>query len=77
MTNDAKLGLLAGVAGVVAAAVFSRVGDPAPLPAPTPAVVVRVPDHRAPRPDDRKAEGHGVRPEVAAVAVSRAAHDDE
>lgn len=76
MTNDAKLGLVAGVAGVVAAAVFGR-GPYGADAAVAPPAVVRTAEERGQKTDDRKADARGGRPEVAAVAVSRAADDDD
>ena len=76
MTNDAKLGLLAGVAGVVAAAVFHRPSVDPPLPPAQAAVAVQstapprvagaVPSPRA-----------TPRAEIDARPVSRTVEDDD
>jgi hypothetical protein len=76
MTNDAKLGLLAGVAGVVTAAVFHR--PPAEAPAPPAQAVVSAQPAAPPRvagavPAPRAAAW----PEIEARAVSRAADEDD
>ncbi|QDU18225.1 hypothetical protein [Urbifossiella limnaea] len=78
MTNDAKLGLLAGVAGVITAAVFHRPAADVPA-APVQAAVTAQPPRvtgavPAPRPVAAAARP---RPEVEARAVSRPADDDD
>lgn len=76
MTNDAKLGLLAGVAGVVAAAVFHRPSvDP---PAPPAQAAVAVQSASPPRitgavPPPRPSP----RAEIDARPVSRTVEDDD
>ncbi|HEX4612943.1 MAG TPA: hypothetical protein VH092_32435 [Urbifossiella sp.] len=79
MTNDAKLGLLAGVAGVVTAAVFHRPAAEPPAP-PVQAAVAAQPAN-PPRvagavPPPRPAAASR-RPEIDARPVSRTADDDE
>jgi hypothetical protein len=79
MTNDAKLGLLAGVAGVVAAAVLYQPTGGAPAP-PVQAAVSAQPAN-PPRvagavPPPRPAAASR-RPEIDARAVSRVADDEE
>ena len=74
MSNDAKLGLLAGVAGVLTAAVFHRpAADP---PAPPVQAAVAAQPARGAVPPPRPAAASG-RPEVVGTAVSRTTDDDE
>ncbi|MFO0797060.1 MAG: hypothetical protein U0804_06250 [Gemmataceae bacterium] len=81
MTNDAKLGLLAGVAGVITAAVFHRPEIEAPAPPVQAAVTAQPPRVTgavpAPRPVAAAAPAARPRPEVEARAVSRPADDDD
>jgi hypothetical protein len=76
MTNDAKLGLLAGVAGVITAAVFHRPAVEAPAPPAQAAVSAQPPRVTGAVPAPRPVAA-GTRPEVEARAVSRPADDDE
>jgi hypothetical protein len=77
MPNDAKLGLLAGVAGVVAAAVLSFQNPPPAPPAEPPPQVVRAEAPGAvPAPAAAQTVPAG-KPEVEARPVSRTAGDDD
>ncbi len=76
MTNDAKLGLLAGIAGVITAAVFHRPAVEAPAPPVQAAVSAQPPRVTGAVPPPRPAAASG-RPGVEARAVSRTADDDE
>ena len=76
MPNDAKLGLLAGVAGVVAAAVLSfQNPQPAPPDAPQPQVARTVAPGAVPTPT--VAAQPAVKPEVEARPVSRTVGEDD
>lgn len=77
MTNDAKLGLLAGVAGVITAAVFHRPAADAPAPPVQAAVSAQPPRVTGAVPPPRPAAAPVTRPEVEARAVSRPVEDDE
>jgi len=76
MTNDAKLGLLAGVAGVITAAVFRRPAADAPAPPVQAAVSAQPPRVTGAVPPPRPVAANP-RPEIEARAVSRPADDDD
>jgi hypothetical protein len=76
MTNDAKLGLLAGVAGVITAAVFHRPAAEAPAP-PVQAAVSAQPPRVAGAVPAPRPVATSTRPEIEARAVSRPADDEE
>ena len=76
MTNDAKLGLLAGVDGVITAAVFHRPAVDAPAPPVQAAVSAQPPRVTGAVPAPRPAAA-STRPEVEARAVSRPADEEE
>jgi hypothetical protein len=73
MTNDAKLGLLAGVAGVVTAAFFHR--TPVETPAPPVQTATSVQPANPPRVAGA-VRATPARPEVSAVPVSRSVDED-
>jgi len=80
MHNDAKLGLLAGVTGVVAAAVLSvQAPQPAPPPASAPTARADAPGVVPQAVAARTAEPAPAagKPEVEARPVSRTAGEDE
>ena len=73
----AKLGLLAGVAGVITAAVFHRPAAEAPAPPVQAAVSAQPPRVTGAVPAPRPVAAARPRPEVEARAVSRPADEEE
>ena len=71
MPNDAKLGLLAGVAGVVLAAALYFPGSPAGPPPPGPPAAAALPAVPVPSPVARATPQTPTAPPVAVVAGTR------